>query len=212
MFTKSVFLILIWWGCRNPLPLFLGAPLRHIPGASTVYFNACLFFRYFVSTNISSFGTNVLTSVLFRRFRTMAALYCSLNLKVAFRGRLGGFQCTSTEGVGWVDLPPSHLLRLCRSCPHKAYFSATCPSPGRVTVPPAIDLSRSHIAAIVESKQEDFSFAGNITKLRHTKCFSECSAGCQFHLSNADLGLYCVHIGPYPSQLYSLYSLIRMLF
>ena len=167
----------------------LGA--HHFLHVSRIRVNACLFFRYFVSFHISSFGTKVLTSVLFRRFRTVAALRCSLNLKVAFRGRLRGFHCTSTEGVGWVDSPPSHLLlRLCRSCPQKVYFSATCPSPGRVTVPSAIDLPRSHIAAIVEGKQEDFSFAGNITKLRYTKCFSECTVGCQFPLSNENSGLY----------------------
>jgi hypothetical protein len=67
---------------------------------------------------------------------------CNLNLKVAFRGRLRGFQCTSTEGIDWVDPSPFHLLlHLCCSYLHRAYFSATCPSPGRVTVPPAIDLS-----------------------------------------------------------------------
>lgn len=185
MFTKSVF-FKFWFGgvaAAPPPNLFLGAQLRHIPGASTVYFNSCLFFRYLVSIHISSFGTNQLTDVLFRRFRTVAALHCSLNLKVAFRGRLRGFQCTSTEGVAWVDPPPSHLLlRLCRFCLHRAYFSATCPSPGRVTVPPAIDLSRSHIAAIVEGKQEDFSFACNIRKFRNTKCFSKYSVGCQIPL------------------------------
>jgi hypothetical protein len=155
-----------------------------------------------------------LTAVLFRQFRTVAALHCSLNLKVAFRGRLGSFQCTCAEGVGGVDspifLPAAALVPFLL---HRTYFSATCPSPGRVTVPPAIDLSRSHIAAIVEGKQEDFSFAGNIRKLRYTKCFSQCSVGWQFSLSNANSRLYIAStLGHILSQLYSLYSLISIFF
>lgn len=72
-----------------------------------------------------------------------------LNLKVISRGHFGGFHSSFPDST--AAFPPADVLApplLAQENISTAYLS-----PGRVTVSSAIDLSRFHLAAIVQDKQ-----------------------------------------------------------